>query len=346
MKRTLRKLFLGVLASVSVFTANAQQVADFENLTLAPNSYWNGSKTLIKNDTMYIDTVFTSGDAIFPNRFSREYPKYHYWKEGWAYSNIKDDTTNGSLYNAYAKSGYNSDNYVIGQNNAVIHLNANAKGHKVKGVYITNSTYAGLTIKNGYFVARKFGDTTGTNTSPKYPQGGYPDWFKLTIKGYRNGALTPKAVEVYLADYRFDDNSKDYILKTWQWVGLDSLGGVDSVLFTLTSSDVGSFGMNTPAFFCIDNFTTESPTGIAKMNIGEVKLYPNPASDNFTIDLGAENANSASTIDIYDLSGKLIETHVENSQRINLSVAEYQAGVYFVSIKNSNGVINTRFIRE
>lgn len=346
MKKIVRKLILSAFVSACFFTSNAQQVSTFENLTLAPNSYWNGSKTIIKNDTMFIDTIFTSGDAIFPNRFSRQYPKYHYWKEGWAYSNVKDDTTNGSLYNAYTKSGYNSDNYAIGQNNAIIRLNANAQGHKVKGVYITNSTYAGLTMKDGYFVARKFGDTTGTNTSPKYPQGGYPDWFKLTIKGYKNGALTPKAVDVYLGDYRFDDNSKDYILKTWQWVGLDSLGGVDSVLFTLTSSDVGSFGMNTPAFFCIDDFTTESPTGIAKMNVNDIRMYPNPATDNITIDLNEAPVNGSTTIDIFDLSGKLIETQVENSQRINLSIASYNAGVYFISIKNSNGVINTRFIKE
>lgn len=346
MKRIVRKLFLTAIVSVSAFTVNAQQVADFENLILAPNSYWDGSKTLIKKDTMYIDTVFTSGDAIFPNRYSREYPKFHYWSEGWAYSNVKDDTTNGKLFNAYAGTGYNSDNYSIGQNKSIIRLNSTTKSNKVKGVYVTNSTYAGLAMKNGYYVARKFGDTTGTNTSLKYPQGGYPDWFKLTINGYKNGMVLPKAVDVYLADYRFDDNSKDYILKTWKWVDLDSLGTVDSVMFTLNSSDVGTFGMNTPAFFCIDNFTTESPTGIAESNLSLVKIYPNPAIDNLTIDLSSVNSNISSTVDIFDISGKLIETRFENSQHINLSVTSYKAGVYFISIKNSNEVINAKFIKE
>ncbi|MEZ4953573.1 MAG: DUF4465 domain-containing protein [Saprospiraceae bacterium] len=32
------------------------------------------------------------------------------------------------------------------------------------------------------------------------------------------------------------------------------LGHVDS-LFTLSSSDAGVFGMNTPAYFCLDNLT-------------------------------------------------------------------------------------------
>ena len=345
MKKIVRKLILTTISIVSFGSLNAQQVATFDNLTLASNSYWDGSKTLIKNDTMYIDTVFTSGDGIFPNRYSHEYWNYHYWSEGWAYSNVKDVTTNGKLFNAYAGSGYNSDNYAVGQNYSIIRLNSNAKGGKVKGVYITNSTYAGLTMKNGYFVARKFGDTTGTNSG--LPQGTYPDWFKLTIKGYLNGALKTDSVDFYLADYRFADSLKDYIVNTWEWVDLQSLGNVDSVMFALHSSDVGSFGMNTPAFFCIDNFTTESTiTSIVKMNTAEVKLYPNPTSDDLTIDLNAMNVTGLTRVDVFDISGKLIESRSENSQRINISVADYNAGVYFVSIKNSNGVINARFIKE
>lgn len=344
MKKVLRKLILATITTASALTATAQQVSTFDNLTLAPNSYWDGSKTKVKTDTVNIDTTFLSGDAIFFNRYSRLYPKYPYWQKGWAYSNVKDVTTPNKLFNSYAGGGYNSDNYAVGQNNAIVRLNDNAKNYQVKGVYVTNGTYAALSMKNGDSFARKFGDTTGTKSG--LPQGSYPDWFKLTIKGYTNGALKADSVEFYLADYRFTDNSKDYIVNTWQFVDLSKLGKVDSVIFKLSSSDNGMYGMNTPAFFCIDDFTTAGATGIASIDQAAVKIYPNPATDNLIIDLSALNGQNVNTIDILDISGRKIETIVVNSSVINLSLADYKAGAYLITVKNNTAVINAKFIKN
>ena len=47
---------------------------------------------------------------------------------------------------------------------------------------------------------------------------------------------------------------------------LGSLGRVDSLMFALESTDVGEWGMNTPAFFCIDNLyviPNEAPVGMS-----------------------------------------------------------------------------------
>jgi hypothetical protein len=43
-----------------------------------------------------------------------------------------------------------------------------------------------------------------------------------------------------------------HILNTWKCVGLRSLGTVKSLEFSLSSSDTGEFGMNTPAYFAMD----------------------------------------------------------------------------------------------
>jgi hypothetical protein len=342
MKKLLRKLILVSVAVAGVFAAKAQQVATFENLTLALNSHWDGSATKGLTDSTNTDTTFISGDAIFSNSYNRK--KYKYWKEGWAYSNVKDVTTPASLYNAYAGGGYQSDNYAIGKQESVIRLNANAKNYQVNGVYITNGTYAALSMKNGDTFARKFGDTTGTNSG--LPQGSYPDWFKLTIKGYSNGALKADSVEFYLADYRFADNAKDYIVNTWEWIDLKKLGKVDSLIFKLASSDNAPWGMNTPGFFCIDNFTTAGATSIATVNSPSVKMYPNPATDNLVIDMTELYNGELNAIDIFDLSGRKIESLFVNSPLINLSVANYQAGVYLISVKNNNTIINAKFIKN
>ena len=63
-------------------------------------------------------------------------------------------------------------------------------------------------------------------------------------------------MDVYLADYRFADNSLDYILDTWTFVDLKPLGEVATLEFALSSSDTGDFGMNTPAYFCLDTLIT------------------------------------------------------------------------------------------
>jgi hypothetical protein len=94
--------------------------------------------------------------------------------------------------------------------------------------------------------AKKFGGTNGTD----------PDWFRLTISGWYQGAVVANSVDVYLADFRSADTAQHYILRNWQFINLLPLGNVDSLFFTLNSSDTGAFGMNTPAMFALDNLLT------------------------------------------------------------------------------------------
>jgi hypothetical protein len=75
-------------------------------------------------------------------------------------------------------------------------------------------------------------------------------------------------------------------------------------------------------------------------------MYPKPATDNLTIDMTSLYNGEANTVDIFDLSGKRMETVYVNSPLINLSIADYKAGVYLISVKNNNTVINAKFIKN
>jgi hypothetical protein len=75
------------------------------------------------------------------------------------------------------------------------------------------------------------------------------DWFKVTITGYLNNVQT-SSVDYYLADFR---NGKSFISRSWNKVDVSALGKVDKVTFAFSSSDNGAFGMNTPAYVCIDD---------------------------------------------------------------------------------------------
>ena len=104
-------------------------------------------------------------------------------------------------------------------------------------MYITNSTYAYLSMKNGDQFAKKFSDG---------------DWFKLDIYGEDVSGNESQPVSVYLADFR---NGKKEILNTWKWVELSDLGELKSLHFNLTSTDNGDWGMNTPSYFSIDDLS-------------------------------------------------------------------------------------------
>jgi hypothetical protein len=82
---------------------------------------------------------------------------------------------------------------------------------------------------------------------------GSGDWFKLSIEAYdKNDVKTGSTVEFYLADFRTATSSG--IITEWKKVDLRPLGDkVHKISFTLDSSDVGDWGMNTPNYFCFDN---------------------------------------------------------------------------------------------
>ncbi|MDP2867864.1 DUF4465 domain-containing protein [Methyloversatilis sp.] len=233
MKKTLITLALGALAASHAAYA-ATTVATFDDLPLAPESHFFPQVT----------TTFTSGAATFNHTFTN-------FGGGcchvdWVYSN-RTDTTTGNYTNQHsAITGGGADgsgHYAIANFGAPTVSFASAVS--VQGAYFTNTTFTGLTLLTGDFFSKKFGGASGND----------PDYLKLTILGKDAGGATTGSVDFMLADYRFDDNTQDYVVTDWRWVDLTALGSVSSLQFALASSDSGEFGINTPAYFALDNLT-------------------------------------------------------------------------------------------
>lgn len=326
---------LQTIKAIAVFTLatsglNSQTTADFQNLTLSPSTYWNGS-----TGTASVSTVgtFTSGNCVFPNSYNGSFGGY--WSSGWAYSNMKDSTTAGSgnQYSVRSAVGYsNSTVYSIAQGDAKLKFNASAVGKQMAGFYLNNSTYAYLSMKNGDSYAKKFGGVSGND----------PDWFKLKIQKYFGGILSPNdSVTFYLADFRFAINAQDYIVKNWQYVNLTSLGNVDSLKFTLTSSDNSGGYMNTPSYFCMDNFQTLNlVSGITENKIVEnsVNIYPNPTTNQLNI----SSTFSIDKIEIYNQLGSLV---FQSNSTVN-DISTLEMGIYFIRIKSKEGIIITKIVMK
>lgn len=226
--------------ALNAFGAQAA-VADFEDISLAPNSYYFPEAS----------TPFTSGNATFEYNYY-DYGFGSYSWDGFVYSNQLDTTTAGfeNQYSAYAASVSNYGlAYYSAYNGTSPTINFDAPV-TLSSASFTNTTYAALSMLEGDSFAKKFGGISGDDQ----------DWFKLIITGHDAAGAITGNVDFYLADYRFADNSQDYIVKDWTSVNLAALGQVSALTFSVASSDNHPiYGMNTPAYFAIDNIMTATP---------------------------------------------------------------------------------------
>lgn len=228
-----------LLAGFALSGTAAAAVSTFDDLSLAPES----------NFFPMMTTTFTSGDATFNHTFD-DYGG-GCCSANWVYSNRTDTTTPGpaNQFSSYAGGGaQGSDNYGLAFVDSYSGINPTVSfGGPVtaSGAYFTNTTYTALSMLEGDGFGKKFGGASGNDA----------DWFKLVIEGWDASNVLTGSVDFYLADYRFADNSLDYIVKDWTYVDLSGLGTVNRLSFSLTSSDTGQFGMNTPAYFAMDSLT-------------------------------------------------------------------------------------------
>ncbi|MFH0894855.1 MAG: DUF4465 domain-containing protein [Bacteroidota bacterium] len=332
MKKT-KTLKQAMLALALLLSGSAFSQATFDDLTLPADTFWNGSD---------MTGHFVSGGITFENSYT-DYGGGIYAWFGFAYSNQTDTTTAGlgSQFCAFKGQGaLASSNYCVssftydymGAYDIIPNYIAFPAKATVTGFYANNSTYAGISIRDGDVYCKKFGGTSGND----------PDWFRLSVTGYNNGLITD-TVDFYLADFRFANNSLDYIIKDWTWVNLISLGIIDSIGMTLLSTDIGSYGMNTPAYFCFDNLTIQCLT--AQSNNAENKslnVYPNPSHDFITL-----NVPVNASLKVFNVTGELIYSKkCEASNEMRIDVSSFNPGVYTISLISDKEIRTSKFIKQ
>ncbi|MCM1034200.1 MAG: DUF4465 domain-containing protein [Paludibacter sp.] len=220
-----------------------------------------------------------------------------YW-DGFSVSKVSSDTLN---YNScMAKGGlagvgtpyliaYYSD-FMEGLNSVVFN---DGKPYFPQQISVCQNPVAYKCITQGHSPARPF--VAG-------------DYFTLTIQPLdENYEVDPtRYVIYYLADYRSSLESDWTVNKDWESVDLSALGECYGLVFTLQSTDVSSWGMNTATCFALDGLTVSNlPTYL-------------------------DNTISADDIvewQLYTLTGQYLQTFVTtlNELRNNLSAGIYIA---------------------
>ena len=235
------KLFLVALALAWTFSFTSckeddpyvKKTIDFQSVTLNDDGYWNGSDG---SGSLTIDM------ATFNNEYNDESGAW----SGFAFSNNTDIETPGfsNQYSAYIPAGADASNayavsYVSGDVASITASITFLTEVNILSAEFTNSTYAYFTILNGDAFTDPFKDG---------------DWFELTVVGFDAAGEQVDEVTYRLADYT---NGSEFIAESWTEVDLRPLKGVTKLVFNLESTDVGDWGMNTPAYFCMDNLRFE-----------------------------------------------------------------------------------------
>lgn len=306
------------------FTAGCLNFTHYADTSFGAMTYWDGF-TVSKTNTFPCDTA--CGDAC--NGLQSQF------------SSITKGGVGGAN-DPYSVAYYGYNSMFFPENHTTLTLNSPST---ICGLYVTNNAYAYKSMKCGDLFAHKF--AAG-------------DWFKLTIEGFSGGSSTG-TVDYYLADFT---GSNAYIVNSWKWVNLTSLGTVDSLAFYLNTSDAGEWGPNTPMYFCIDDIKVgtdpscgtcaatdnshslvSARTSTQKVaddaSVAAVNITPNPASTQITV-----QAKAGSQLEIFDASGNRKYGVKMTTDKQTLSVSNYAAGVYILRV-NYNGKIKTQsFIKK
>lgn len=177
------------------------------------------------------------------------------------------------------------------------------------GVYVNLNSYSYYSMEWGDSFARAF--TNG-------------DKFTLTIHGVAEDG-SEKTVDAVLGSYSNGDLT---LTRGWKYVDLTSLGAVNELYFSLSSTDSGAYGMNTPAYLCLDKLMVKEADSSGVSTIAaennETILYDR---DTHTITLQKEGFAI-----IYNSTGNMVGSFDSQSH----SIETLPRGVYIVKSGNNS----------
>lgn len=307
-----------IIAFTFLSLAGLRAQIGFEEFPLAPESEWNGSDLTSNNIT--VDPI------IFPTIWDTAFGGY--WAGGFALSNHTDTITSGftNMYSAKAGSGFDgSSNYLVAYGETYF-KSYSGWPFDLSRFYITNTTYAYNSMRDGDQFAKKFGGPDGTD----------PDFFSVTFHLFWNDVFRD-SLTFYLADFRSSDPAEDYIIRDWTLVDFTNPGAsfADSVHITFASSDTGMFGINTPLYFALDYITAITYVNATNdTEDNDVAIYPNPARDIVHVATKA----TISAAELLGLDGKVIR---RADKQNTLETSDLASGLYWIRTILNDGSIRT-----
>jgi len=103
--------------------------------------------------------------------------------------------------------------------------------------------------------------------------------------------------------------------------------------------------MNTPAYFCIDNFTTdEGNVSVPYTPAAAIaKVFPNPAHDILYVDI---MDNAVQHVAVVDVTGKVIDNYMVTGSRLTINTATLPAGMYVLHFSGNGKEVSAKFVKQ
>jgi hypothetical protein len=307
-----------VVATTVLLVNGSHIVADFEDLYLAPETYWQGPDG---NTDTNMESKFYSGSYAFSNTY---YPDWNYWG-GYAYSNVTSTSFDPAKFetqqfrSVVGHGTGNTANYAVVYTMGArtdINFTHTATADVIPGVYLTNAAYTYYSIMNGdSFMGAAFAEG---------------DWFKLTFKGTKTDGTT-STKEIYLADYRSANASERYVVTDWKWYDLSSLGLITKLSVTVDGSRKNSGGLTIPSYFCMDKLGAEQEISTDQTDLlqSTVQVYPNPFTDYIIV-----KSDKAQTLKLFNVSGQCLISTQLNEGDNRVDVQSLPKGTYVLQSGN------------
>ncbi len=151
------------------------------------------------------------------------------------------------------------------------------------------------------------------------------------------------------------DSGTDPLALYTNW--LNSFNGTDSCGIANTTNnstgftyDCGNIGSKTVLFTLTDDngnaiskeatFSIQKTLGVDELDITNLKVFPNPTIDNFTVSFELES-NEKLSLNLYDTLGRIIESKVFENNLGGIFIETFdckhlKSGMYYLSIRNEN----------
>jgi hypothetical protein len=212
--------------------------------------YWNQT---------YSDSLFTSGIFTFSHTGGLT-SGYNYW-DGFTVSNVADTNNYGTTSSS---SGWidhqwgcmainTSANFLVGywgyykdDQSGLTTFSESGYSNWVK-IGNGSTTYGAKYVKVAIHPWPYYGILYGDGFTTPFTSGGQ---FALKVYGVNSSNQFVGPVIYYFVN---STSWVTYINSNWTSVDISSLGNVKYLMFQMSSSDSGSYGMNTAAYFCLNN---------------------------------------------------------------------------------------------
>ena len=122
--------------------------------------------------------------------------------------------------------------------------------------------------------------------------------------------------------------------------------GSGSILLTETTTGDTLFFNNTfSGDSLVEPFCLGNATGINENELSNLLIYPNPTQNSITINVGNNQLTNAS-INVIDMTGRILITQRINNQNIQLNLSHLSKGIYFINFRNNLGGKVFKVVKE